>query len=173
VAFAALCGLVLAALGWLSEGTIYGTGYAETSRILQHGEAVPQSFGILKLAATVVSYASGIPGGIFSPSLAVGAGLGQNVAWLLPGAPIAAVAVIGMVSYFSGVVQAPITAFVIVTEMTRDSDLALPIMAASLIAHGFSRLVCPRPLYKTLAKSFRPSRPASPPPPPAPAASAG
>jgi len=89
----------------------------------------------------------------------------------MPGVPIAAVAVVGMVSYFSGVVQAPITAFVIVTEMTRDSDLALPIMAASLIAHGFSRLVCPRPLYETLAKSFRPPHPASPAPPAA--ASAG
>jgi len=57
-------------------------------------------------------------------------------------------------------VQAPITAFVIVIEMTRDSDMALPIMAASLIAHGFSRLVCPRPVYKALAKGFRPGRPA-------------
>jgi H+/Cl- antiporter ClcA len=161
VAFAAVCGLALAVLGFASDNTIYGTGYAETSRILQQGTGIPQSFGILKLAATVVSYASGIPGGIFSPSLAVGAGLGQNVAWLLPGTPVAAVAVIGMVSYFSGVVQAPITAFVIVIEMTRDSDMALPIMAASLIAHGFSRLVCPRPLYKTLAKSFRPARPAA------------
>jgi H+/Cl- antiporter ClcA len=63
-----------------------------------------------------------------------------------------------MVSYFSGVVQAPITAFVIVLEMTRDSDMALPIMAASLIAHGFSRLVCPQPVYKALSKSFRPAR---------------
>jgi H+/Cl- antiporter ClcA len=161
VAFAALCGLVLAVLGLASDNTIYGTGYAETSRILQHGAPIPQWFGILKLAATVVSYASGIPGGIFSPSLAVGAGLGQNVAWLLPGTPVAAVAVIGMASYFAGVVQAPITAFVIVIEMTRDSDMALPVMAAALIAHGFSRLVCPRPVYKALAKGFRPTRPGS------------
>jgi H+/Cl- antiporter ClcA len=161
VVFAALCGLALAALGLASDNTTYGTGYAETSRILQHGSGIPQSFGILKLVATVVSYASGIPGGIFSPSLAIGAGLGQNLAWLLPGTAVAAVAVIGMVSYFSGVVQAPITAFVIVIEMTRDSDMALPIMAASLIAHGFSRLVCPRPVYKALAKSFRPARPAA------------
>jgi H+/Cl- antiporter ClcA len=36
--------------------------------------------------------------------------------------------------------------------------MALPLMAASLIAYGFSRLVCPRPVYKTLAKSFKPSR---------------
>jgi H+/Cl- antiporter ClcA len=65
-----------------------------------------------------------------------------------------------MVGYFSGAVQAPITAFVIVLEMTRDSDMALPLMAVSLVAYGVSRLVCPRPLYKTLAKAFRPVAPA-------------
>jgi H+/Cl- antiporter ClcA len=158
VLFAGACGLVIAILGYASEGTIYGTGYAETRRILQDAGGVPSSFGLLKLLATVVSYASGIPGDIFSPSLAVGAGLGQNVAALLPSAPVAAVAVLGMVAYFAGVVQAPVTAFVIVIEMTRDSDMALPLMATSLIAHGFSRLVCPQPIYKALSKSFRPRR---------------
>jgi H+/Cl- antiporter ClcA len=160
VVFAALCGLALALVGFASDNTIYGTGYAETRSILQDGHVVPQSFGALKMIATIISYASGIPGGIFSPSLAVGAGFGQNAAALLGTAPVAAVAVIGMVSYFSGVVQAPITAFVIVIEMTRDSDMALPLMAASLIAYGTSRLVCPRPLYKMLAKGFRPASPA-------------
>lgn len=155
LAFAALCGFVLAILGYLSDDTIYGTGYVETRAILE-GHSIPESFGALKLLATVVSYASGIPGGIFSPSLAVGAGFGQNAALLLPGAPLAAVVILGMVAYFSGVVQAPLTAFVIVIEMTRDSGMALPLLAASLIAYGFSRLVCPRPVYKALAKSFRP-----------------
>ena len=153
--FAASCGAVLAVLGFLSDNTIYGTGYTETRAIL-NGGLVPQSFGALKLLATVVSYASGIPGGIFSPSLAVGAGLGQNAALLLPGSPLAAVVILGMVAYFAGVVQAPLTAFVIVVEMTRDSGMALPLLAASLIASGFSRLVCPRPVYKALAKGFRP-----------------
>jgi len=155
VLFGAACGIVLAMLGYLSEGTVYGTGYAETRAILE-GRDIPASFGALKLLATVVSYASGIPGGIFSPSLAVGAGLGQNAALLVPGAPLAAVAILGMVAYFAGVVQAPLTAFVIVIEMTRDSGMALPLLACALIAHGFSRLVCPRPVYKALAKSFRP-----------------
>ncbi|HVO89160.1 MAG TPA: chloride channel protein [Casimicrobiaceae bacterium] len=154
-AFAAACGLVLAVLGFASDDTIYGTGYGETRAILEGG-ATPQSFGILKLAATLVSYASGIPGGIFSPSLAVGAGLGQNLALLLPAAPLAAVVILGMVAYFSGVVQAPLTAFVIVVEMTRDADMALPLFAASLIGSGVSRLICPRPVYKALAKGFRP-----------------
>jgi H+/Cl- antiporter ClcA len=153
--FAAGCGFVLAALGALSGSTIYGTGYEETRAILDGSRAIPQSFGALKLAATVISYASGIPGGIFAPSLAIGAGLGQNVAFLFPSAPVAAICVLAMVGYFSGVVQAPITAFVIVLEMTRDTDMALPLMSVSLIAYGTSRLVCPRPLYKALAKSFR------------------
>ncbi|HET7548730.1 MAG TPA: chloride channel protein [Usitatibacter sp.] len=163
VVFAALCGLAIAILGYASEGTIYGTGYAETKRVLQEGGGVPLTFGILKLLATVVSYVTGIPGGIFSPSLAIGAGLGQDIAALLAPAPVGAVAVIGMVAYFSGVVQAPITAFVIVAEMTRDADMALPLMAASIIAYGFSRLICPQPVYKALSKAFRPSRAATPP----------
>ena len=154
--FAAACGLMLAVLGMLSDNTIYGTGYTETRTLLEGG-SIPQSFGALKLLATVVSYASGIPGGIFSPSLAVGAGLGHNAALLLPGSPAAAVVILGMVSYFAGVVQAPLTAFVIVIEMTRDSDMALPLLAASMIAYAFSRFVCPRPVYKALAKSFRPT----------------
>lgn len=153
--FAALCGLALAVIGIASGSTIYGTGYDEARRILDGGQ-VPQSFGVLKLLATVVSYASGIPGGIFAPSLAVGAGLGQNLALLLPEAQKSAIVILGMVAYFSGVVQAPLTAFVIVIEMTRDSDMALPLLAATLVAHGFSRLVCPHPLYKSLAKAFRP-----------------
>ncbi|MGE5087488.1 MAG: chloride channel protein, partial [Candidatus Levyibacteriota bacterium] len=155
-AYAAGCGLVLALIGILSHDTIYGTGYAETRAILAGGGTIPETFGLLKLAATVVAYASGIPGGIFSPSLAVGAGLGQNIAHLLPHAPAAAIVILGMVGYFSGVVQAPLTAFVIVVEMTRDADMALPLMAVSLIAYGLSRLVCPRPVYKTLAKAFGP-----------------
>jgi H+/Cl- antiporter ClcA len=163
VLFAAICGLVIAILGYASEGTIYGTGYAETKRILQDSGGIPLTFGVLKLLATVVSYVTGIPGGIFSPSLAVGAGIGQDIAALLPSAPVGAVAVIGMVAYFSGVVQAPITAFVIVVEMTRDADMALPLMATSIIAYGFSRLVCPQPVYKALSKAFRPSRASTPP----------
>ena len=163
VAFAALCGLAIAILGFASHGTIYGTGYAETKEVLQGSAGIPLSFGVLKLLATLVSYVSGIPGGIFSPSLAVGAGIGQDVAALLPSAPVGAVAVIGMVAYFSGVVQAPITAFVIVVEMTRDADMALPLMAASVIAYGLSRLVCPQPVYKALAKAFRPTRASAPP----------
>ena len=63
-------------------------------------------------------------------------------------------AVLGMAGYFAGVVQAPITAFVIVMEMTDNHNMVLPLMATALVATAVSRLVCPRPLYRTLAERF-------------------
>ena len=59
-----------------------------------------------------------------------------------------------MVAYFSGVVQAPITATVIVMEMTDDQRVTVPLMATAVLAFGVSRLVCRRPLYATLARRF-------------------
>ena len=121
---------------------------------LEDGSPLPAGFAILKFLATAFAAISGIPGGIFSPSLAVGAGLGANVASLFHGAPLAAIMLLGMVSYFAGVVQAPITAFVIVTEMTDNHAMVVPVMAAALIAHATSRLVCEEGVYHALAKGF-------------------
>lgn len=112
---------------------------------------MPATFGLLKMLATLISYVSGIPGGVFAPSLSIGAGIGHNLASLAPYAPAGAVIVLGMVGYFAGVVQAPVTAFVIVIEMTDNHDMIVPLMAASLLATGCSRIVCHRPLYKALA----------------------
>jgi H+/Cl- antiporter ClcA len=154
VAFGAACGLLLAIIGLASGGTTYGTGYHEARKIVESTEALPVTYGMFKWLASLVSYISGIPGGLFSPSLAVGAGLGANLALVVPYAPAAAVALLGMVAYFAGVVQAPITAFVIVMEMTDNHDMLLPLMATSLIATGISRLVCNEPLYRALALPF-------------------
>jgi len=148
------CGLGVALCGLASGDTIYGTGYAQVKAALESGVPLPWSFGLLKFAATVLSSASGIPGGIFSPSLAVGAGLGVNVAYLFPHGALGAIILLGMVSYFAGVVQAPITAFVIVTEMTNNHAMVVPLMTSALIAYATSRLVCPEGIYHALAKGF-------------------
>ncbi|MBN9147413.1 MULTISPECIES: chloride channel protein [unclassified Nitrobacter] len=154
LAFAFACGLGVAVCGYLSGDTIYGTGYAQVKHALESEAPLPESFGVLKLLATLFSTVSGIPGGIFSPSLAAGAGLGSNVAHFFPGTPMGAILLLGMVSYFAGVVQAPITAFVIVTEMTDNHAMVVPLMAAALIAYGSSRLVCKEGVYHALAKGF-------------------
>ena len=152
--FAGVCGLCIAALGLASGGTTYGTGY-EQARGMVSGEAsLPWYFFILKLLATVASYLSGIPGGIFAPSLSVGAGLGHTLWLLMPSSPVGALVLLGMVGYFSGVVQAPITAAIIVMEMTENQQMTIPLLGASLLAYGASRLVCRRSLYGALALRF-------------------
>ena len=154
VLFAALCGLVLAGLGLVSDGATYGTGYAQASALVAGQSNLPEKFFVLKLLATIVSYCSGIPGGIFAPSLAVGAGLGRTIAHLLPSVPPGAVVLLGMVAYFSGVVQAPITAAVIVMEMADNQAMTIPLMATSFLAFGVSRIVCRRAIYGALARRF-------------------
>ncbi len=154
VVFALLCGFGVALCGLASGDLVYGTGYAQVRTALENGVPLPQSFGILKLLATTLTAASGIPGGIFAPSLAVGAGIGSLAADIFHGAPVAAMIILGMVAYFAGVVQAPITAFVIVTEMTDNHAMVVPVMAASVIGYACSRLVCPEGIYHALAKEF-------------------
>ena len=154
VAFAALCGLLLAVIGSLSGGQTYGTGYQQARGMVEAHSILPPTYALLKLAATVVSYVSGIPGGIFAPSLSIGAGLGSVLAPLVHGAPVGAMILLGMTAYFSGVVQAPITAAVIVMEMTANHTLMIPLMATAFLSFAVSRLVCRRPLYGALALRF-------------------
>jgi H+/Cl- antiporter ClcA len=59
-----------------------------------------------------------------------------------------------MVAYFAGVVQTPITAFVIVMEMTDNHAMVLPLMATAFIAFGASKLICQEPIYRSLAQGF-------------------
>ena len=152
--FALACGFAVAICGIVSGDTIYGTGYTQVKAALEGGHPLPESFGILKFLATTFAAIGGIPGGIFSPSLAVGAGLGANIAALFHDTALSALMLLGMVSYFAGVVQAPITAFVIVTEMTDNHAMVVPLMTAALIAHATSRLICTEGVYHALAKGF-------------------
>jgi H+/Cl- antiporter ClcA len=154
VVFAAVCGLIIALVGLASDNTTYGSGYSEAKSLLDGSATLPESFGLLKMVATLVSYISGIPGGLMAPSLSAGAGFGANIAHFFTSVPAGATIILGMVAYFAGVTQAPITAFVIVMEMIDNHEMVLPLMAAAFIAKACSRLVCPTPLFHTIAKNF-------------------
>lgn len=154
ILFAAACGLAVAVCGILSDGAVFGTGYASARGIIHETHPLPLSFMPMKFLATVLSSVSGMPGGIFSPSLSVGAGLGADIAHLFPHAPIGPIVLLGMVAYFTGVVQAPITSFVIVSEMTANHRMLVPLMAAALIANAVSKLVCREGVYHALSKNF-------------------
>lgn len=152
VGLAALCGLAVAAIGLVSGGQTFGTGYDQAKSMLE-GQTISPVFFIEKLAATFLSMISGIPGGIFAPSLSVGVGLGATLGTLL-GASVALSALLGMAGYFAGVVQAPMTAFVIIIEMTGNHQAVIPIMAASMLGYITSRMLSPEPLYHGLSRAF-------------------
>ena len=153
VAFAAMCGLALALIGLASGDTIYGTGYDQARALLQHAADAPGAgFGGYKFLANIVSYWAGIPGGIFSPALAVGAGLGHNLSALMPSVAPAVIELLGMAAYLAGVTQAPLTSAIISMELTDNQAMVIPILAVCLIARASSTLFCTTPVYKAFAQ---------------------
>ena len=157
--FAMACGLGVALCGLAGHHSSYGTGYAEARGILHGNSDLTLLFMPLKFLSTVLSAISGIPGGIFAPSLSIGAGLGAEFHAVFQTLPIGPFVLIGMASYLAGVVQTPITSFVIVSEMTQDHAMVIPLMVAALIADAVSRIVCADGLYHALSKSFQPKTP--------------
>ncbi len=154
IKLAFVCGVVVGGLGLATGGVSWGTGY-ETTRTLLGGGDAALAFGPAKFVATLATALSGAPGGIFAPSLSVGAGLGQLVSLVTTGAPSGALVLLGVAAYFTGVVRAPLTAVIIVTEMTADRAMIIPLFITALIADWVSSKVCHAKLYHALAQGFR------------------
>jgi CIC family chloride channel protein len=147
-----------AALGLMlvhSSG-VAGGGYAELSQALEGSLPIATllTLGVLKFAATLFSYSSGGAGGLFAPALFIGAMLGGSVGWLdqrlLGYSEVGEFALVGMGAVFSGVIRAPITAVLIVFEMTDGYALVLPLMIANAIAYLVARQFDSRGLYDAL-----------------------
>lgn len=155
--FAAGCGLVLAIVGLISGGATFGSGYAEARGLLESQEPMSPFYAPLKFIALTVSYMSGIPGGIFAPGLAIGAGIGNLMSLVVSTLPLPALAALCMVGFLAAITQSPLTSFVIMVEMTNGNDMMMPLMAVSLlsaqVAKRFSRL----PFYHALALNYLPS----------------
>ena len=148
--FAAACGLVVAIIGLSTNGGTFGSGYTHTRAMLEGTDESTQLYVLLKFVATWLSTWSGVPAGIFAPSLAIGGALGNDVALWTGHAQSATLIALGMAGFLAAVTQAPITAFVIVMEMVDGHGLVLSLMACALLASAVSRLVS-APLYASLA----------------------
>ena len=139
-------------------GGITGGGYEVLGQALS-GEFVVEVLlvlGACKLVATVVSYASGGAGGIFAPSLFMGAMLGGAFGALdvevfgHAHSEVGSFALVGMGAVFAGIIRAPITSILIIIEMTAGYGLTLPLMISNMIAYGLARQLRPTPIYEAL-----------------------
>jgi len=150
--------LAIAARGWLETEGVTGGGYATLGAALTGklavGVLVPLC--LMKLAATVLSYASGGAGGIFAPGLFIGGMLGGAVGAFdvqvlgHSSASLGAFALVGMGAVFAGIIRAPITSVLIIIEMTDGYALILPLMVANMLAYGIARHYRPTPIYEAL-----------------------
>lgn len=150
-----LFGLGVALLGYISGGATFGTGYEQARNLLSHPAGLT-AFPISKILATLLSYFSGIPGGIFSPTLSIGAGIGSSLAHFFETPHYQSFVLLGMAAFFSGVIRSPITAVIIVSEMTHNHSLLFPLLLAALSSYGTSFLVQKESLYMALARRYLP-----------------
>ncbi len=134
---------------------IFGVGYDTITQALS-GQLVLQGTVVLlfaKVLATVLTLGSGGSGGVFAPSLFIGAMLGEVFGQIVHGlfpeitAPMGAYAMVGMAAVFSGAAHAPVTAILILFEMTGDYKIILPLMLATVISTLISRLISPESIY--------------------------
>jgi CIC family chloride channel protein len=148
--------LIYGLMRWGGHYYVEGVGYATIQATLM-GQLTAAGFLLLlyacKLVATSVSLGSGASGGIFSPSLFMGAMLGSSfaalVSWLLPGLAISgpAFAMVGMGAMVGSGTGAAMTAVAMVFEMTRDYDIVLPMILAVAVALGVRRLLSRENIY--------------------------
>ena len=150
-------GAAVGILAWFTPGLV-GGGDQITQRILA-GEAaaatIPVAF-LLRFGLGAASYAAATPGGLFAPMLVLGAQLGVVFGTLcravFPGVGVdpIAFAVVGMAAFFIGVVQAPVTGIVLVTEMTGGFTMFLPMLGACFAALLVANLMGTAPIYESL-----------------------
>jgi chloride channel protein, CIC family len=152
-------GVLVGGMGWFVP-QVLGVGYRYVGDALQGNMALQLMvlLVVLKLFAVTVSYASGNAGGIFGPSLFIGAmlggALGSIAHRLLPaytGTP-GAYALVGMGALFAGIVRAPMTSVVMIFETTRDYTIIVPLMIANLTSFYISRRLQQEPIYEALAQ---------------------
>jgi CIC family chloride channel protein len=150
--------LAACALYTMNARGITGGGYTTLGKALNGGLTLRLMLVLcgMKLVATVFSYSSGGAGGIFAPSLFIGAMVGGSLGTLThrfihtSTDPLGAFALVGMGAVFAGVIRAPMTSVLIVVEMTGSYSLILPLMIANMTSYVIARRLSPTPIYEAL-----------------------
>ncbi len=135
-----------------------GVGYDSVDQALNGhlGMTVMLSLCVIKLVATLASYATGNAGGVFGPSLFLGAMLGGAVGVAaravapFPVGDVGAYALVGMGTLFAGIIRAPMTSVFMIFEITQDYQIVVPLMVANMLSFAIARHYQPAPLYNAL-----------------------
>lgn len=150
-------GLAVGVMGWFVPQSL-GIGYQYVGQALNGGMALKAMvlLLVLRLISTTTSYASGNAGGIFGPSLFIGAMLGGAIGSVAHGllpqytAPAGVYALVGMGTAFTGIIRVPLTSVIMIFEITRDYSIIVPLMISNLISFFISYRLQREPIYEAL-----------------------
>ncbi len=156
----AIAGLLIGVIGALGAPQVMGAGYGYMDEAM-HGRFTWQFLAILallKIVATLLSFVSGTPGGMFAPTLFIGAMLGGAVGGaehaLLPYLSWSpgTYALVGMGVLFAGFLRAPMTSVFMVLEVSGNYSIIVPVIVANTIAYLISRTLMPVPIFDVLSR---------------------
>ena len=156
----AIAGLLIGIIAVLGAPQVMGAGYEYIDQAM-HGQFTWQFLAILaglKILATMLSFVSGTPGGMFAPTLFIGAMLGGAVGgaerYLLPNLTISpgTYALVGMGVLFAGFLRAPMTSVFMVLEVSGNYSIIVPVIVANTFAYVISRSLQPIPIFDLLTR---------------------
>jgi CIC family chloride channel protein len=151
-----VAGLLVGLIGYFGFPQVMGPGYGAIDQAM-HGQfpwTILLALGLLKILATTLSFSSGTPGGMFAPTLFIGAMLGASVGSFekiffphFTGA-VGSYALVGMGVLFAGFLRAPLTSVFMVLEVSGNYSIVLPVILANTIAYLLSRSLQPTPIFE-------------------------
>lgn len=151
-----VAGLLVGMIGFFGFPQVMGPGYEVMDQAM-HGQFAWKfllALALLKLVATTLSFSSGTPGGMFAPTLFIGAMLGAGVGSFeklffphLTGT-VGSYALVGMGVLFAGFLRAPLTSVFMVLEVSGNYSIVLPVILANTIAYLLARTLQPVPIFE-------------------------
>lgn len=153
-----VAGLLVGLIGFIGFPQVMGAGYDAIDQAM-HGQYAWKfllALAILKLVATTLSFSTGTPGGMFAPTLFIGAMLGAGVGSFeklffphLTGT-VGSYALVGMGVLFAGFLRVPLTSVFMVLEVSGNYSIILPVILANTVAYLLSRALQPVPIFEVL-----------------------
>jgi CIC family chloride channel protein len=153
----AVAGLIVGAIGYFGAPQVMGPGYAVIDQAM-HGQFTWKflmALALLKIVATTISFSSGTPGGMFAPTLFIGAMLGASIGTFekifFPSlhVSVGSYALVGMGVLFAAFLRVPLTSVFMVLEVSGNYSIVLPVILANTIAYLVSRGLQPYPILET------------------------
>lgn len=153
--FAAGIGLLLALVGVFIHEDVFWSGHSSFQKILFDADIQSSPLIVLvRIFGPMISFASGVAGGIFAPALAAGAAIGGFLGHYLSDINTNILVILGMIGFLAGVTRAPFTSFVLVFEMTDRHSALFLMMLIALVASTIGKVVSANSVYTNMAKEM-------------------